>query len=481
MMIRPEERGEKVVTFIDNGYSGGNMNRDGFQKMMGLVRQGKVSKVIVYKLDRMSRSLSDFMNILQEFKENKVEFVSSQEAFDTSSPYGDLIVKILMVFAEFERTSIINRVSQAYLHRSEMGFYMGGRRPYGFQLVPTVIHNVKTKKLDPIPSEAEQVRYLFEVYAQESVSLRRLVDIMNAEGKQPLDGSHWTTAKLSTLLKNPIYVKADSNVYDYYDRHGTEIVTDVSQFTGEYGAQLYGHTKHQAGNPDWSDMRLVLLSHPGIVDSEIWLKCQRKLEKNRQITNSYSNTTSWLAGKVVCEPCGHTMTTIKGKPGKDGQVRRYFNCTGKSQRVCHGPKVTIYAEDLENMVYQCIAEKLSGLTETRYHSHKNSSGELNDLKLKVKAVEQAEKQLMDTMLTGGFNEDLLAIANKKATQLKQDRLALYQQMEELQNREDETGAVIHLAKSWKTADYQRKKAVAMILIHKILISADGDAKIIWNM
>ena len=361
MMIRPEERGEKVVTFIDNGYSGGNMNRDGFQKMMGLVRQGKVSKVIVYKLDRMSRSLSDFMNILQEFKENKVEFVSSQEAFDTSSPYGDLIVKILMVFAEFERTSIINRVSQAYLHRSEMGFYMGGRRPYGFQLVPTVIHNVKTKKLDPIPSEAEQVRYLFEVYAQESVSLRRLVDIMNAEGKQPLDGSHWTTAKLSTLLKNPIYVKADSNVYDYYDRHGTEIVTDVSQFTGEFGAQLYGHTKHQAGNPDWSDMRLVLLSHPGIVDSDIWLKCQRKLEKNRQITNSYSNTTSWLAGKVICEQCGHTMTTIKGKPGKNGEVRRYFNCTGRSQRVCQGPKVTIYAEDLENMVYQCIAEKLARL------------------------------------------------------------------------------------------------------------------------
>lgn len=481
MMIRPEEREEKVVTFIDNGYSGGNMNRDGFQKMMKLVRQGKVSKVIVYKLDRISRSLSDFMNILQEFKEHKVEFVSSQEAFDTSSPYGDLIVKILMVFAEFERTSIINRVSQAYLHRSEMGFYMGGRRPYGFQLVPTFIHNVKTKKLDPIPSEAEQVRYLFEVYAQESVSLRRLVDIMNAEGKQPLDGSHWTTAKLSTLLKNSVYVKADSNVYDYYDRHGTEIVTDVSQFTGEYGAQLYGHTKHQAGNPDWSDMRLVLLSHPGIVDSEIWLKCQRKLEKNRQITNSYSNPTSWLAGKVVCEKCGYTMTTVKGKPGKNGQVRRYFNCTGRSQRVCQGPKVTIYAEDLENMVYECIAEKLAGLKEAKYSSHKRSRGGLNDLKLKVKAIERAEKQLLDTMLAGGFNEDLLTIANQKASQLKRDRLALYERMEELKNQENQAGAVVNLAKSWKTADYQRKKAVAMILIHKILIREDGNAKIIWNV
>ena len=63
----------------------------------------------------------------------------------------------------------------------------------------------------------------------------------------------------------------------------------------------------------------------------------------------------------------------------------------------------VYAEDLENMVYECIAEKLSGLNETRYHSHKSSSGELNDLKLKVKAVEQTEKQLMDTIPTGGFH------------------------------------------------------------------------------
>ena len=65
-------------------------------------------------------------------------------------------------------------------------------------------------------------------------------------------------------------------------------------------------------------MKLVVLSHPGIVESDIWLKCQRKLEKNRQITNSYSNPTSWLAGKVVCAKCGHTMTTIKGKANQNG-------------------------------------------------------------------------------------------------------------------------------------------------------------------
>ena len=481
-VIKPDERDEKIITFVDNGFSGGNVNRDGFQKMMKLVRQGKVKKVIVYKLDRISRSLSDFVNILQEFKEHKVEFVSSQESFDTSSPYGEMIVKLLMVFAEFERTSIINRVTQAYAHRSEMGFYMGGRQPYGFELVPTVIHNVKTKKLNPILAEVEQVRYIFEVYAQESVSLRRLLDILVAEGKQPLNGSSWTTAKLSTLLKNPIYVKADSDVYDYYDRHGVQMVTDVSLFTGEYGAQLYGHTKHDPSSPDWSDMKLVLLTHPGIVDSDIWLKCQRKLEKNRQIGNSVSNPTSWLAGKVVCEKCGHTMTTIKGKVNKSGEIRRYFNCTGRShKKTCTGPKVTIYAEDLENMVYECISAKLADLKEMNRTTKRGDTAEVNELKLKIKAIEKSEKQLLDTMLAGGFNDDLLALANQKATQLKRDRLALYERMEDLKSRGDETDVVVNMAKSWKTADYKRKKAVAMIMIHKIVIREDGSTKVLWNI
>ncbi|MGN1305654.1 MAG: recombinase family protein [Oscillospiraceae bacterium] len=481
-MIKPDERNEKVITFVDNGFSGGNVNRDGFQKMMKLIEKGKISKVIVYRLDRISRSLSDFVNILQEFKDYNVEFISSQESFDTSSPYGELIVKILMVFAEFERTSIINRVTQAYAHRSEMGFYMGGRQPYGFELVPTYINNIKTKKLDPIPSEIEQIRYIYEVYAQENVSLRRLQALLIAEGKTPLNGSCWTTAKLSALLKNPIYVKADSEVYDYYERHSVRMVTDSSQYTGEYGAQLYGHSKHKAYDPDWSDMKLVLMTHQGVVDSDIWLKCQRKLEKNKQITNSFSNPTSWLAGKVICKKCGHTMTTIKGKINKDGKMRRYFNCTGKShKKTCTGPKCSIYAEDLENMVFDCISVKLSEINGIKKSSKPNNAAEINDLKLKIKAVEKAEKQLMDTVISGEYNDDLLTLFNQKATRLKEDKTEFCKRIEELKTNECDADTVIDLARYWKTAGYENKKSVAMIMIHQILIDEDGNVQIIWNI
>ena len=92
----PESTDAEVLEFIDNGYSGGNVDRDGFQKMMRQIERGKISKVIVYRLDRISRSLSDFVGILETLKKHNVQFVSSQESFDTSSPYGEMIVKILI-------------------------------------------------------------------------------------------------------------------------------------------------------------------------------------------------------------------------------------------------------------------------------------------------------------------------------------------------------------------------------------------------
>ena len=106
-MLKPEERKEKILSFVDNGYSGGNTDRKGFQNMMRQIQNGRITKVITYRLDRISRSLTDFVGILDTLKRHGVEFVSSQESFDTSSPYGEMIVKILMVFAEFERQSII--------------------------------------------------------------------------------------------------------------------------------------------------------------------------------------------------------------------------------------------------------------------------------------------------------------------------------------------------------------------------------------
>jgi len=106
--------------------------------------------------------------------------------------------------------------------------------------------------------------------------------------------------------------------------------------------------------------------------------------------------------------------------------------------------VTIYAEDLENMVYECISVKLADLKEMDRTARKRDPAEVNELKLKIKTIEKSEKQLLDTMLAGGFNDDLLALANRRATQLRRDRLALYERIEELKSREVEKDVVVNL-------------------------------------
>ncbi len=480
-MIKPDERCEKVLAFIDNGYSGGNVNRDGFQNMMRKIEQGKITKVLVYRLDRISRSLADFVSILGTFKEYGVEFVSTQEAFDTGSPYGELIVKILAVFAEFERQSIIQRVTQAYEHRSEMGFYMGGRKPYGFDLEPLIINNVKTKKLKPIPEEIEQIKYIYETYSVENVTLGRLLKNLVENDIKPLSGGGWTTAKLSAILKNPIYVMADNRIYEYFQKFGTQIISPPEAFDGIHGVQIYGKTKHEAGNSDWSDIKAVVMTHEGVICSETWVKCQQKLTRNKQVRNSISNKTSWLGGKLICGRCGRTMTTIKGKTG-GGETRRYFTCTGKSHfKDCKGTKSTIYAESIEDMVYTEIAKKLDALKGVKSREHKNSHPELNELRNKLKAIELAESQIADTLTKPEVNSDLLEILGKRATKLKSDKTALLIKIDELENTEIDVKTAINLSKKWKTASFEEKRGVCGIIVNRIIIDEDGNAEIVWNI
>lgn len=477
-MIKPDERQEKVLTFVDNGFSGGNLEREGYQKMMKIVEKGKISKIIVYRLDRISRSLSDFVGILETLKKYNVQFVSSQESFDTSSPYGDMIAKLLAVFAEFERKSIIERVTQAYAHRSELGLYMGGRVAYGFALEDATIHGIKTKRLIPAP-ELEHVKFMFDTYSVSGVSLRRVMDNLIKNGLHPPDGGNWTTAKVSTILHNPIYVRADASIYDYFTRQNANIISDISEFDGVHGIQLYGQTKHKSD--DLSDIKVVVMHHEGVIPSDVWLNCQRKLEGNKQINNSMSNTTSWLGGKIICEKCGKKMTVTKGGKRTDGTSLRYFSCTGRANRSCKGTSVTLYADSLEAMADEMISEKLSTLKNFRHQVSSDNTGKLNLLKGKLLEINAAQERLADLVMKDGLESDMLAILNNKAKKLAEEKKEVVDKIEAIKTTESEVVSVINLVGEWQKSSYDEKKAVVNLLIDKIIISEDGSVEVVWNI
>ena len=138
------EAHEDAQEYIDRGFSGKNTNRPAFQRMMQDICAGYIGKVIVYRLDRISRSILDFAQMMELFEEKQVEFLSSTEHFDTSAPMGRAMLNICIVFAQLERETIQSRVLDTYVDRSRRGFYMGGRVPYGFALDALTLDGVRT-------------------------------------------------------------------------------------------------------------------------------------------------------------------------------------------------------------------------------------------------------------------------------------------------------------------------------------------------
>ena len=326
---------ESYRVYKDKGYSGKNLDRKEFPLMMNDIRAGIISKVVVYRLDRISRSVLDFANIYAVLEEYGVEFVSCNEKFDTSLPHGKAMLDISMVFAELERKTIQQRVIDAYASRSRAGFYMGGRIPYGFTKKQTTLGGIKTSQYVPEPLEIEQIRTIFEMYSKPATSLADIVRYLKANNIKKTRGIEWSSSRLTETLRNPIYVRADMDLYNFYKSRGTEIVNDADSFIGTNGCYLYtkdvnkivGSTKNMA---HYENMVLVLAPHEGIVDSDTFIKCRLKAEQNVQIPNGRRSHTTWVSGKIKCIKCGYAMRYNKWT-GKTTE-NEYYLCSAVNSK-----------------------------------------------------------------------------------------------------------------------------------------------------
>lgn len=355
---RYETRGNPYLEYADKGYSGKNTHRPAFSRMLSDIRQGKIARVIVYKLDRISRSILDFANMMDLFSTYHVEFISSTERFDTSTPMGRAMLHICIVFAQLERETIQKRVADAYVARSRKGFYMGGRIPYGFTKKDTTIDGIHTAMYVPIPKEAEQIRLMYQLYADTSNSLGDIVTYFAEHGMHHLRSGMWTTASLSRMLCNPIYVRANEEVYRFFEEQGALLCNPISDFVGYNGCYLYGNSSDSSkGQRDLSQKEIVLAPHEGIVPAEDWLACRIRCLHNQRSATTGKGKNSWLCGKVKCGRCGYALTITTSHT----YWHRYFVCsaalaTKKSK--CIGTNCTIYASILEEYVSNAIRTRL---------------------------------------------------------------------------------------------------------------------------
>ena len=311
-----ELKGGSFREYKDRGYSGKNTTRPQLQQLLADIRRGEVEKVIVYKLDRISRSILDFSNMMELFQQYQVEFVSSTEKFDTSTPMGRAMLNICIVFAQLERETIQKRVCDAYYSRSQKGFHMGGKAPYGYRLEEIVMDGIHTKKLVEEPEEGEIIREIFSMYCQPETSYGDITRYYTEKGVL-FYGKALIRPMLAQLLRNPAYVRADMDVYRFFRSQGTNIASDPGMFDGIHGCYLY-----QGRDVDTDKLQnlrghmLVIGPHEGLISSEIWLGCRIKLMGNKTVVANRKAVNTWLAGKVKCGHCGYALMSVKTKSGK---------------------------------------------------------------------------------------------------------------------------------------------------------------------
>lgn len=347
-----ETHGRGYTTYIDRGYSGKNTNRPQFSRMMNDIMNGSVKTVVVYKLDRISRSVLDFAKMMEIFGRYQVKFISATEKFDTSSPMGNAMLNICVIFAQLERETIQRRVADAYYSRCRRSFYMGGRIPYGFRKVPVIIDGIHTSMYEPVPDEAEVIRLIFGMYAEPFVSLGDVINRLNELGIKKR-GVNWSRSGIRETLLNPIYVRADKCIYDFFVGNGADVVNQPSDFIGENGCYSYKSRSASGGSCTEEKEQIVIAPHAGITEAELWLECRRKCSARKQMIPSLKAKNSWLCGKVKCGKCGYALIVRKSGACQ----KRYLMCSNRlNSKTCDGAG-TIYADELEDFVLDEMRSK----------------------------------------------------------------------------------------------------------------------------
>ncbi len=275
-----------AADYDDGGYSGGSTNRPGLQRLLTDIHRGEVDVVVVYKVDRLTRSLSDFAKIVDLFDRHKVSFVSVTQAFNTTTSMGRLTLNMLLSFSQFEREITAERIRDKIAASKAKGLWMGGRPPLGYDGIG--------RKLVINAEEANLVRHIFQRYLELGSVLMLAVELKAREirskrwtnkGGVQVGGSFFSRGALYHLLANPVY---------------RGII--------RHGELLYEN------------------SHPAIVDEVTWAAVRAKLDANVPDLPSTPRlaATSLLRG-ILFDDQGHPMRMVHCT--RRGQRYRYYVST----------------------------------------------------------------------------------------------------------------------------------------------------------
>jgi site-specific DNA recombinase len=317
--------------FIDDGYSGGSMDRPGLTALRKAVSDGQVSCVVVYKLDRLSRSVLDTVNLVLQEWEGVCSVRSTREPVDTTNPAGSILFYMLASFAEWERSTIKERTMSGKIKRAQQGKCPGFVCPYGYEKGPSTGLWVVND------SEAVLVRRIFREYVG-GRGIHLIAAGLNRDGIHPRRATHWRGETIIKMLTNPVYTGVL--------RYGLSTVTTKAQ------RKQLGKFRIFLDEPRYANVEGAV---PVIIPKEEFDRAQRVRASRGQTTGCRARSAGFLLTGLTRCRCG---ATIRGE--NRGKEKRYYRCSGgvvSNPNQCDCGMMA--AELLEGAVFQKVREALA--------------------------------------------------------------------------------------------------------------------------
>lgn len=411
-------KGETPLVYKDKGFSGKNTERPDLKRLITDIELDKISKVIVYKLDRISRNITDFYKLFEIMQKHNCEFVSASESFDTSSAMGKAMMGILAIFAQMERENIQKRVKDNYYYRTATtGSWAGGPAPYGFK---NGRNEVNKPTLIPIPEEVEAVKLMFALYyGVEQCTLGQVARNLNEEGYQPHKREVFDSVTISRILQNPIYVEADKVLYKYFKKRKIKFLNSEEEWDGTRTAHIIGKKVGNANVRSYTTMEeqsVYLTNFKGFIPSISYIGVQERLAENQQFTrNNTAGLLEELGGKLKCGTCKYAIKSYS----QSTNGRPYLDCYGnRSLHVCKEKYNKIIFWELQEKVGEEIQKQLDNLHGLWKERIKIAYKATEEIKIKQAKLDE----IIDNFVNGEGSNDITRKAFQKTVEKLQTEI-----------------------------------------------------------
>lgn len=429
--------------YVDDGYTGTQMDRPALQRLIQHVRDGQIHTVLVYKLDRLSRKQRDLLYLLEEeFEKNRVSFRSSTEPFDTASSLGKAMLGILAVFAQLERDTIVDRLATGLRQRVRAGKWSGGRVPFGYT------YNQPTGKLDINPQQAALVRDLFHRYIR-GAALNDLADWMASQTNERV----FNHGVIRDMLQRRVYI--GESVFG--DTSSTDIADPIVELATFEQAQHEMQTRRHGKSPAGVYLLTGLL-RCAQCDAPFIHVIRRNTRGNKPIYHLYA-----------CKNQHHRPSKSTAKPCAVG----YRN-----------------QADLEQFVVrQFHRAALDPFEMNRHLERRNATLTVNrqttqSLQANLKKVDAKLEKWYDAFEEGTVNPIQLQDHTTKLERQKRsliDRLAALQEEPSTEHPDVSHNALNLIRQSWDYMTFSEQRDVLRAAIDTVIVPAKGqEPQIIWN-